>query len=43
MREQYAFIVDVFREYGIEAELVPKDYTSKVCSICGARHKNGRM
>jgi transposase len=32
-------IVDVFREYSIEVELVPGDYTSKECSICGARHK----
>ncbi len=33
---------DIFREYGIEVEIVPEDYTSKQCSICGIRHKNGR-
>jgi putative transposase len=37
------WIVDVFREYGIEVEIVPEDYTSKECSICGIRHKNGRI
>jgi len=36
-------IVDIFREYGIEVELLPEDYTSKKCSIYGIRHKNGRM
>jgi putative transposase len=37
------WIVDIFMEYGIDAEIVPEDYTSKECSICGARHKNGRI
>jgi putative transposase len=41
-RKVVLWIVDVFREYGIEVEIVPEDYTSKECSICGARHKNGR-
>jgi putative transposase len=35
--------VDIFREYGIEVEIVPEDYTSKKCSICGNKHKNGRI
>ena len=35
--------VDIFREYGIEVEIVPEDYTSKECSICGNKHKNGRI
>jgi transposase len=30
---------DIFREYGIDVELVPGDYTSKECSICRAKHK----
>ena len=30
-------------EYGIEVEIVPEDYTSKECSVCGIRHKNGRI
>jgi putative transposase len=33
------WIVDIFRECGIEVELLPEDYTSKGCSICGIRHK----
>ena len=41
-REIVLWIVDVFREYGIEVEIVPEDYTNKECLICGARHKNGR-
>ena len=35
--------VDIFREYGIEVEIVPEDYTSKERSICGNKHKNGRI
>ena len=34
--------VDIFREYGVEVEIAPEDYTSKECSICGNKHKNGR-
>jgi transposase len=34
---------DIFREYGIDVELVPGDYTSKECSICRAKHKNRRI
>jgi putative transposase len=41
-RKIVLWIVDVFREYGIEVEIVPEDYTSRECSICGIRHKNGR-
>jgi putative transposase len=41
-RKIVLWIVDVFREYGIEVEIVPEDYTSQRCSICGIRHKNGR-
>ena len=37
------WIVDIFMEYGIEVERVPEDYTSKQCSICGNKHKNGRI
>jgi uroporphyrinogen-III synthase len=33
---------DIFREYGIEVEIAPEDYTSKECSICGNKYKNGR-
>jgi putative transposase len=39
----YRRIVDIFMEYGIDVELVPEDYTSKECSICGIRHKNGEI
>jgi putative transposase len=41
-RKIVLWIVDVFMEYGIEVEIVPEDYTSRECSICGIRHKNGR-
>jgi putative transposase len=34
--------VDIFMEYGIDVEIVPEDYTSRECSICGNKHKNGR-
>jgi putative transposase len=37
------WVVDVFREYGIEVELVPEHYTSKECSECGEIHENGRV
>jgi putative transposase len=42
-RKIVLWIVDVFREYGIDVEIVPEDYTSKECSICGNKHKNGRI
>jgi len=42
-RKIVLWIVDIFREYGIEVEIVPEDYTSKECSICGNKHKNGRI
>jgi putative transposase len=42
-RKIVLWIVDVFREYGIEVELVPEYYTSSECSICGNKHKNGRI
>jgi len=37
------WIVDVFREYCIEVELVPEHYTSKECLECGDVHENGRI
>ncbi|MDT7887717.1 MAG: zinc ribbon domain-containing protein [Desulfurococcales archaeon] len=30
-------------EYGIDVEIILEDYTSQKCSICGAKHKNGRV
>jgi putative transposase len=42
-RKTVLWIVDIFMEYGIEVEIVPEDYTSKQCSICEIRHKNGRI
>jgi putative transposase len=42
-RKIVLWIVDVFREYGIEVELVPEHYTSKECSVCGEIHENGRV
>ncbi|MDT7889265.1 MAG: transposase [Desulfurococcales archaeon] len=42
-RKIVLWIVNIFREYGIEVEIVPEDYTSKECSICKAKHKNGRI
>jgi putative transposase len=42
-RKIVLWIVDVFREYGIDVELLPEDYISKECSICGIRHKNRRI
>jgi putative transposase len=41
-RKIVLWIVDIFMEYGIDVEIVPEDYTSKKCSICGNEHKNGR-
>jgi putative transposase len=41
-RKIVLWIVDIFMEYGIEVEIVPEDYTSRECSICGNKHKNGR-
>jgi putative transposase len=37
------WIVDAFREYDIKVEPVTEYYTSRECSICGNKHKNGRM
>jgi putative transposase len=42
-RKIVLWMVDVFREYGIDVELLPEDYISKECSICGIRHKNRRI
>jgi putative transposase len=42
-RKIVLWIVDIFMEYGIEVEIVPEDYTGRECSICGIRHKNGRI
>jgi transposase len=33
-RKIVLWIVDVFREYSIEVELVLEHYTSKECSVC---------
>jgi len=41
-RKIVLWIVDIFMEYGIDVEIVPEDYTSGECSICGNKHKNGR-
>jgi len=37
------WMIDVFIEYGIDVEVIPEDYTSQKCSICGEIHKNGRI
>jgi len=42
-RKIVLWIVDVFIEHGIDVEIVPEDYTSKECSICGVKHKEGRV
>jgi len=42
-RKIVLWIVDIFMEYGIEVEIVSEDYTSRECSICGNKHKNGRI
>jgi putative transposase len=42
-RKIVLWIVDVFREYGIEVEVIPEYYTSKECSVCGEVHENGRI
>jgi putative transposase len=42
-RKIVLWIVDIFMEYGIDVEIVSEDYTSKECSICGNKHKNGRI
>mgnify|MGYP000140759724 FL=1 len=42
-RKIVLWIVDVFREYGIEVELVPEHYTSKECSVCGEIRENSRV
>jgi putative transposase len=41
-RKIVLWIVDIFMEYCIDVEIVPEDHTSRECSICGIRHKNGR-
>jgi transposase len=43
IRKIVLWIVDIFMEYGIDVEIVPEDYTSKECSICGVKHKKGRV
>jgi transposase len=35
-RKIVLWIVDIFMEHGIDVEIVPEDYTSQRCSICGA-------
>jgi putative transposase len=40
-RKIVLWIVDVFREYDIEVELVPEYYTSRECSICGETRMGG--
>jgi putative transposase len=42
-RKIVLWIVDIFMEYGIDVEIVPEDYTIQRCSMCGAKHKNGRV
>jgi putative transposase len=42
-RKIVLWIVDIFMEYCIDVEIVPKDYKSRECSICGNKHKNGRV
>jgi putative transposase len=42
-RKIVLWIVDIFMEYGIEVEIFPEDYTSGEYSICGNKHKNGRI
>jgi putative transposase len=39
-RKIVLWIVDVFSD--IEVEPVPEYYTSRECSICGNKHKNGK-
>jgi putative transposase len=42
-RKIILWIIDVFMEYGIDVEIVPEDYTSQKCSICGEIHRDGRI
>jgi putative transposase len=42
-RKIVLWIVDVFREYGIEVELVPEHHTSRECSVRGEVHENSRV
>jgi putative transposase len=42
-RKIILWMIDVFIEYGIDVEIIPEDYTSMKCSICGEIHKNGRI
>jgi putative transposase len=42
-RKIILWMIDVFMEYGIDVEVIPEDYTSMKCSICGEIHKNGRI
>jgi len=37
-RKIILWIIDVFIEYGIDVEVIPEDYTSQKCSICGEIH-----
>jgi len=42
-RKIILWMIDIFIEYGIDMEIVPEDYTSQKCSICGEIHRNGRI
>ncbi|WP_446752219.1 RNA-guided endonuclease InsQ/TnpB family protein [Vulcanisaeta sp. JCM 16161] len=41
-RKVTQWVINALEEYGIKAGLVNEAYTSKVCSICGEVHENGR-
>ena len=42
-RKIILWMIDVFIEYGIDIEIVPENYTSMECSICGEIHRDGRI
>jgi len=42
-RKIILWMIDVFIEYGIDIEIIPEDYTSMECSICGEIHRDGRI
>ncbi|MDT7889553.1 MAG: zinc ribbon domain-containing protein [Desulfurococcales archaeon] len=43
IRKIVLWIVDIVMKYGIDVEIIPEEYTSQRCSICDARHENGRI
>jgi len=42
-RKIVLWIVDIFMEYGIDVNIAPEEYTSRICSTRWIKHKNRRI